>query len=252
MNKKLGLIGYPLSHSFSERYFREKFLREEITGFEYRNYPLRQIAGIEGLVKAEKGLIGLNVTIPYKQKVIPYLGELDETARQIGAVNTIRITRDKGSVAMKGFNTDAYGFLNSLKPLLDQKHDAALVLGTGGASRAVHYVLGQLGIDCHFVSRNPSRGQLHYSDLCLPVISKHKLIINTTPLGTHPDTESFPDIPYDLISGDHILYDLVYNPAETEFLRLGRKKGAVTVNGLKMLELQAEASWRIWTADRIL
>ena len=245
--KKLGLIGYPVTHSFSEKYFRHKFQQEEISGFDYRNYPIQQIADLETLIGEEHDLIGLNVTIPYKEQVIPFLADLDETARQVGAVNTILIQRIEDIVTMTGYNTDVYGFLNSLKPFLGPAHSHALILGTGGASKAVEYVLGQLGIASQFVSRKPAAGQLHYRDLCLPIIKKNKLIINTTPLGTSPDISSFPDIPYDLVSSKHILYDLVYNPAETEFLKFGRKKGATTINGQRMLELQAEASWRIWT-----
>jgi shikimate dehydrogenase len=167
------------------------------------------------------------------------------------AVNTIRIERDGDSLRLSGHNTDVYGFLNSLRPHLNSAIRHALVLGTGGASKAVSYALTQLDIASQVVSRHPAEGQLHYRDLCLPVMKKNLLIINTTPLGTHPDVSTFPDIPYDLVSGEHILYDLVYNPAETEFLRLGKQKGATTINGLRMLELQAEASWRIWTGQEV-
>ena len=247
--KNLGLIGYPLTHSFSEKYFGDKFLQEGISGFEYRNYAIRQIRDLGKLIREEPGLIGLNVTIPYKEQVIPFLADLDETARQVEAVNTILIEREGDTVTMTGYNTDVYGFLNSLKPFLDPAHSHALILGTGGASKAVGHVLKQLGISGQFVSRKPAAGQLHYNDICLSIIKKNKLIINTTPLGTNPDTSSFPDIPYDLVSSEHILYDLVYNPAETEFLKLGKNKGATTINGLRMLELQAEASWRIWTGQ---
>ena len=244
---KLGLIGYPLTHSFSEKYFRNKFLQEEIKGYQYSNYPVTDIKDLRTLILDEPGLKGLNVTIPYKQQVIPLLSDLDETARQIGAVNTINISRDNKNLYLKGFNTDVYGFQTSLEPLLSPEHSSALILGTGGASKAVEFVLKSLGISYQFVSRKPASDQLQYSDLCLPVIKNHKLIINTTPLGTYPEVSTFPDIPYDLLGPEHILYDLVYNPAETEFLRLGREKGAVTQNGLRMLELQAEAAWEIWT-----
>jgi len=248
--KKLGLIGFPLTHSFSEKYFRDKFLQEGIIGYEYRNYPIRQILELETLIRDVPGLTGLNVTIPYKEQVIPFLADLDETAGKVGAVNTIRIEREGDSIRLTGYNTDVPGFLNSLKPFVDSAHRHALILGTGGASKAVRYALGQLGIASQVVSRHPAEGQMHYRDLCLPIMKKNLLIINTTPLGTSPDISTYPDIPYDLVSGRHILYDLVYNPAETEFLRLGRQKGATTINGLRMLELQAEASWRIWTRQK--
>jgi shikimate dehydrogenase len=244
---KLGLIGYPLSHSFSEKYFKNKFIQEEIQGYQYSNYPITDIKDLRKLILDEPYLKGLNVTIPYKQQVIPFLADLDETARQIGAVNTIYISRDSQNISLRGFNTDVYGFQTSLEPLLRPEHNAALILGTGGASKAVEFVLKSLGISYQFVSRKPASEQLHYSDLCLPVIKNHKLIINTTPLGTYPEVSAFPDIPYDLLGPGHILYDLVYNPAETEFLRLGSEKGVVTQNGLRMLELQAEAAWDIWT-----
>jgi shikimate dehydrogenase len=245
-DKLLGLIGYPLSHSFSEKYFAEKFRREGIGGYAYRNFPIRQIDALEELIKAEPDLVGLNVTIPYKEQVIPCLEEMDEESDRVGAVNTIRITREGRKIRLKGFNTDVYGFRESLIPLLGG-HRHALILGTGGASKAVGYVLGQLGIDFKYVSRTFRPGRLEYRDLCLSVIRNHTLIINTTPLGTWPDVSSFPDIPYDILGPGHLLYDLVYNPPETPFLQLGKKKGAGTKNGLEMLELQAERSWEIWT-----
>jgi shikimate dehydrogenase len=244
--KRLGLIGYPLSHSFSVKYFSEKFSREGIRGFEYRNYPIQSVQALKPLIQEEKDLIGLNVTIPHKEKVMSLLDEIDQEAAQIGAVNTIRITRTSGKIHLKGYNSDAFGFRESLLPLLGGSHRYALVLGTGGASKAVTYALEQLGIGYQYVSRDPAEGQLHYLDLCNAIIKKHTLIINTTPLGTYPDTSAFPNIPYDLVTSGHILYDLVYNPPETEFLRLGRQKGATIKNGHEMLILQAEKSWEIW------
>jgi shikimate dehydrogenase len=244
--KRLGLIGYPLSHSFSVKYFAGKFEREGISGFEYRNYPIQSVEELLPLIREREDLVGLNVTIPHKEKVMSLLDEIDPEAAQIGAVNTIRITRNAGMIRLKGYNTDAYGFRESLLSLLGSGHRYALVLGTGGASKAVTHVLEQLGIRYQYVSRNPAGDQLHYLDLCYAVIKKHTLIINTTPLGTYPDTSSFPDIPYDLVTPGHVLYDLVYNPPETEFLRLGRQKGAKVKNGHEMLILQAERSWEIW------
>ena len=244
--KHLGLIGYPLSHSFSVKYFTEKFRREGITEFDYVNYPIQSVRELKPLLEEKEDLIGLNVTIPHKKEVIPLLDEIDPEAAEIGAVNTIRIKRSPGNIHLKGYNSDAYGFRESLIPLLGAGHSYALVLGTGGASKAVTYVLEQLGINFQYVSRTPPEGQLHYLDLCYAVMKKHTLIVNTTPLGTYPNTSAFPNIPYDLLTPDHVLYDLVYNPPETEFLRLGRQKGARIMNGHEMLVLQAEKSWEIW------
>jgi shikimate dehydrogenase len=246
--RELGLIGYPLSHSFSVKYFAEKFRKEGIGDYSYSNFPIPDIGDLEGLLEEHPGLVGLNVTIPYKQQVIPYLHEVDPEAREVGAVNTLAITRKGGKTRLKGYNTDVYGFRESLIPLLGDRHSHALVLGTGGAARAVVHVLGQLGISFRYVSRKKTPGNLEYGDLCLSVIRNHHLIINTTPVGTFPDTSSFPDIPYDILTPEHLLYDLVYNPPETSFLRMGKQKGAKTCNGLEMLQLQAERSWEIWTA----
>lgn len=244
--KHLGLIGFPLSHSFSVKYFREKFSREGISEFEYRNYPIKSVLELKPLIEEKEDLIGLNVTIPYKKEVMPLLDEIDPEAAEIGAVNTIRIKRSSGKIHLKGYNSDAYGFRESLLPLLGAGRQYALVMGTGGASKAITHVLEQLGINYQYVSRTPTSDQLHYLDLCYSVIKKHTLIINTTPLGTYPDTSAFPNIPYDLVTSGHILYDLVYNPPETEFLRLGKQKGATVMNGHEMLILQAEKSWEIW------
>ena len=244
--KHLGLIGFPLSHSFSVKYFREKFSREGISEFEYRNYPIKSVQELKPLIEEKEDLIGLNVTIPYKKEVMHLLDEIDPEAAEIGAVNTIRIKRSSGKIHLKGYNSDAYGFRESLLPLLGAGHQFALVLGTGGASKAITHVMEQLGISYQYVSRTPTSDQKHYLDLCYSVIKKHTLIINTTPLGTYPDTSAFPNIPYDLVTSGHILFDLVYNPPETEFLRLGKQKGATVMNGHEMLILQAERSWEIW------
>lgn len=247
--KRLGLIGYPLSHSFSEKYFADKFGKEGIKGYSYRNYPIAEIGALETLIREETELVGLNVTIPYKEQILPCLNEIEDEAREVGAVNTIKIFRKAGGLRLRGYNTDVYGFRESLTPLLQGGHKHALVLGTGGASKAVCHVLAQLGIGFQYVSRKNIPEHLEYKDLCLSVLSKSTLIINTTPLGTYPDTSTFPDIPYDLLTQEHLLYDLVYNPAETEFLSLGRQKGAKVKNGLEMLQLQADKSWEIWTED---
>jgi len=244
--KHLGLIGYPLSHSFSVKYFTEKFDREGISEFEYRNYPIQSVQELRPLIEENEELIGLNVTIPHKKEVMPLLDEIDPEAAEIGAVNTIRIRRTSGNIHLMGYNSDAYGFRESLIPLLGAGHQYALVLGTGGASKAITHVLEQLGINYKYVSRSPAKDQLHYLDLCYAIIKKHTLIVNTTPLGTYPNFSTFPNIPYDLVTSGHILYDLVYNPPKTEFLRLGKQKGATVTNGHEMLILQAEKSWEIW------
>lgn len=240
--RKFGLIGYPLTHSFSCKYFTEKFLREHRTDCAYDNYPLVSIELLPSLIEKETEIKGLNVTIPYKESVKPFLNELDDTAAFVGAVNCIDIT----SNIYKGYNTDVIGFELSLKPLLKAHHRQALILGTGGASKAVAYVLSKLGIAYKLVSRNRSGDYWIYDDLDKEIIQEHTVIINTTPLGTSPDIFSIPDIPYQFLSSEHLLYDLVYNPAETVFLQKGKEQGATIKNGYEMLELQAEASWKIW------
>lgn len=260
-----GLIGYPLSHSFSQKYFTEKFSRQNISDAEYRLFPLKDIAELASLINAHPQLRGLNVTIPHKEAVLPYLHELDSTAGAVGAVNTILIsgtppfdyaqgdsrTNPKFQIRnpkLVGYNTDVHGFRQSIKPFLEMHHERALILGTGGASRAVNYVLKQIGIDCYFVSRDPGGKERHfrYEDVNQHVMQAFPLIINTTPLGTYPNIHEFPPIPYEHITSRHLLYDLVYNPAETEFLKRGKERGAATVNGLSMLHEQAEKAWEIW------
>ena len=242
--KQYGLIGKTLSHSFSKKYFEEKFKRENINAV-YENFELNDISQVEGLFSIHSNLCGLNVTIPYKEQIIPYLDEIDEQAQKIGAVNTIYIDKEIGK--MKGYNTDVYGFKQSLKPFLENQHQRALILGTGGASKAVAYVLNELGITTAFVSRTPqSENQLSYDELNENILASFLLIVNTTPLGTFPNVDEKPTINYDAITPNHLLYDLVYNPAETAFLKEGKKRGALTINGEQMLQLQAEKAWEIW------
>ncbi|WP_262248113.1 shikimate dehydrogenase family protein [Parapedobacter soli] len=244
--KRFGLIGFPLGHSFSKKYYDAKIEREQITDIDYKLYPIPVITDFVGLIENDHELMGVNVTIPYKIAVMDYLDGLSPEAEAVAAVNCIRIER-KGSKSMLiGYNTDVYGFRESLKPLLKPHHDAALILGNGGAAKAVSFALGQLGIAHTIVSRSPQKGQLNYSQLNAAVIGIHPLIINTTPLGTYPDVTSHPGIPYGLLGDRHLLYDLVYNPPETEFLKRGKAVGADTKNGLEMLELQAERNWEIW------
>lgn len=239
-----GLIGHPLSHSFSKRYFTEKFEREHIPGCRYELYPLPDIRELPGLLEREPGLCGLNVTIPYKQQVIPYLHAMDEVVRGTGACNCIRIEEGR----LYGYNTDVTGFERSLVTALRPTHDKALVLGTGGAAKAVHYVLKKLNIPFREVSRNAMRDVLSYAQLDAAIVGSHRLIINTTPLGMYPDVDVCPDLPYDAIGAGHYLYDLVYNPNRTLFLKKGEERGATVANGAEMLVIQAEESWRIWNA----
>ena len=242
--KQFGLIGYPLSHSFSKGYFSEKFQKESIFDCQYDIFPLEKIEDFVELCAQHKNIVGLNVTIPYKEKIIPFLDELDDEAKAIGAVNTIKFTNGK----MIGYNTDCFGFEMSLKPLLKAHHNSALILGTGGASKAVEYVLKKLGISFQYVSRTKSSTSISYNDLNSFIIQHSTLIINSTPIGMYPNVDIAPNIPYDAITNQHLLYDLIYNPAETQFLTKGKIRGAQTKNGLEMLYLQAERSWEIWNS----
>lgn len=257
---KFGLIGYPLGHSFSKSYYLEKFEREGIQGVDYDLYPLETISDFPRLLAEDPLLLGVNVTIPYKIAVMNYLDALSPEAAAIGAVNCIRIERNAGGQAyLKGYNTDVFGFAQSLQPLLKDWHRRALVLGNGGAARAVCYALEHLGIEWRLVSRTPQKQQmdtgapqlqLGYDELDQDIFEKHLLIINTTPLGTFPAIDQAPDIPYKWLGAQHLLYDLIYNPAETTFMSKGKAQGATVKNGHEMLILQAERNWDIWTADR--
>jgi shikimate dehydrogenase len=238
-----GLIGYPLSHSFSENYFAEKFQKEQIQDCSYKAYPISSIEDVIPLISKEN-LSGFNVTIPYKKQIIPFLDSLSEEADRVQAVNTVKVVGDK----LIGYNTDIYGFQTSIKPFLASYHERALILGTGGASAAVAYVLKQLGIQVFFVSRSnlDIENGFTYEQLSSEMMAHFKLIVNTTPLGTYPDVDSFPPLPYKGISSEHLLYDLVYNPSETSFMKKGKSQGAVAINGMNMLKLQAERAWEIW------
>ena len=245
--KTFGLIGFPLSHSFSARYFTEKFLREGIADCRFQLFPLEHIGGFSRLIDEQSSLCGLNVTIPYKQQIIPFLHTMDAAAAEIGAVNCIAFSRTHGMLRLKGYNTDAYGFESSLVPLLKPWHQQALIFGNGGAATAVKYVLQKLNISYRVVSRTP--GDLTYGELDRSFMESHTLLINTTPLGMHPDTEKCPDIPYQYMGEKHLAYDLIYNPAETRFLHTAAARGSVIKNGLEMLYLQAEKSWYIWNRE---
>ncbi|CAN5216241.1 shikimate dehydrogenase [soil metagenome] len=240
--RRYGLLGSSLGHSFSAGYFAGKFEREGIIDASYENFELASIGMYPQIMEWHPDLNGLNVTVPYKQAIIPFLDDIDFSALMIRAVNTISFSNGKS----KGYNTDYIGFRDSIKKLLKPQHTQALVLGTGGSSKAVVFALSQMGIETTFVSRKPSQGQLAYSDINEKVLAEHHIVINATPLGMHPNIAEAPNIPYQHLSPEHILYDLVYNPAETLFLKKGADNGAVVKNGLEMLELQAEASWKIW------
>lgn len=249
MKRKFGLIGFPLSHSFSSKFFTEKFLNEGIDAA-YLNFELESIEELNHLISAHSDLEGFNVTIPYKEQVIAYLDQIDDAAAQIKAVNTIRIHHSGRQVSLHGYNTDIHGFQESIKPLLQQYHHKALVLGTGGASKAVVKALENLGIDAILVSRNPEeKGEISYNDLDEDVMESYKIVVNTTPIGTYPNIEGCPAIPFEWITSRHLLYDLVYNPEVTEFLKQGSERGATIKNGLEMLHLQALAAWEIWNRE---
>jgi len=248
--RKFGLIGYPLGHSFSKKYFTEKFSREHIKGCSYENYPLTNISQITDLIR-DNELEGLNVTIPYKSSVITFLDKIDPEAEAIGALNVIKIKRTTGKTELRGFNSDMTGIMDTLIPVLSPEIKNALVLGTGGSSKAVCYVLTKLNIHYTLISREKQSFCLTYSDINSEILGKTRLIINTTPLGMYPETKSKPDLNYDLLGSRHILFDLVYNPEITEFLKIGKERGCTVLSGIKMLHSQAERSWGIWNNDAL-
>ena len=242
-----GLIGKSLSHSFSKPYLEEKFIKENKSGFQYTNFDLENLDTLPDIILTHK-LSGLNVTKPYKELIIPYLNELDITAKEIGAVNCVKITWKNNLPFLVGYNTDYYGFAQSIKPFLEPIHQKALILGTGGASKAVNYALKNIGVDVYFVTtgNKKSTNYFQYSELNEYVLNAFKLIVNCTPLGMHPNSDACPDIPFQFITPEHLLYDLIYNPEETLFLKKGKDQCAVTINGLNMLKLQADKAWEIW------
>ncbi|TMM29042.1 shikimate dehydrogenase [Polaribacter aestuariivivens] len=247
-NRVFGLLGKDISYSFSRGYFTEKFKKMGFEKCKYVNFDIPTIKKFPSEVIETPHLSGINVTIPYKQEVIPYLDKLDKTAKKIGAVNTIKLTK-RGN--LKGYNTDVIGFEKSISPFLKKHHKFALILGTGGASKAIAYALKQNKIDYKFVSRNPSgKKQISYENLSEEVINKYTVIINCTPLGTSPNVDKYPSIPYQFLSEKHLLFDLIYNPELTVFLSKGQEKGATVKNGYEMLEIQAEESWKIWNQSK--
>lgn len=244
--KIYGLIGFPLKHSFSARFFAEKFQQENIES-QYLNFEIESITMLPQIIRNNLNLVGLNVTIPYKESVIRYLDELDDTAKNIGAVNVIQIRRREHEVYLKGYNSDVIGFRDSIVPLISKKnHKKALILGTGGAAKAVRYALESIDIECRYVSRRPTDNEYIYADLTKDILDEYKVIVNASPLGTFPNIDQCPAIPYEFLNKNHLLYDLVYNPPVTKFLSLGAKQGATIKNGYEMLQLQALAAWSIW------
>jgi shikimate dehydrogenase len=240
-----GLIGHPLTHSWSERYFNDKFRDQGYTDCQYMNFQIPDIGTLPELIKEKSELLGFNITIPYKEKVIPLLHELDLTASRIGAVNTVIVHRNESQFWLQGFNTDYIGFLKSLPA--DRRFRSALILGTGGAAKAVAFALRSLHVPYYFVSRNPKKKEwLTYSDLTEDRFQYCDLIINATPLGLYPHIQQKPSLPYEAITPNHFLFDLIYNPPMTRFLEMGTKQGASVMNGLAMLEFQAEESWNLW------
>ncbi len=247
--KQFGLIGYPLGHSFSKKYFDDKFSKEHLDDCNFELYPLAQIQAYESLIKAEPNLAGLAVTIPYKEKVIPFLTKITDAAKEIGAVNCIQFDNDETI----GYNTDVIGFEKSLLPLLQAHHTNALLLGTGGASKAVQYVLKKIGIEFLLVSRNKVEREhiIAYNEIDEAKMQLHALIINCTPLGMSPNEDAMPALPYQYLTTKHLLYDLIYKPEKTKFLQAGEQHGAKIKNGFEMLIIQAEENWKIWNMENI-
>ncbi len=243
---RYGLIGFPLGHSFSISYFNQKFADEKINA-KYENYEIPSIDILPEILDKNPDLRGLNVTIPYKEKVIPFLDSLSPEARAIGAVNVIRVTHEGSKTILKGFNSDVIGFTQSIEPMIDKKwHKKALILGTGGASKAIRYGLKSLGLETVCVSRYEKTGTILYKQITPEVIKEYNVVVNCTPVGMYPHTEECPDLPYEAMDSHTILYDLIYNPDQTLFMRRGAEYGADVKNGLEMLLLQAFASWEFW------
>ena len=244
--KKFGLIGYPLGHSFSKNFFNEKF-HSELIDAEYVNFEIPDIKDLEKVIASNPNLEGFNVTIPYKEQVIAYLNEIDKDAEAIGAVNVVKISHVKGKTILKGYNSDVLGFTQSIESMLEPQHKKALILGTGGASKAINYSLRKLGLETLFVSRSrKSENTIMYEDITPEIMDEYKVIVNCTPVGMYPLADECPDIPYDCLTPQHLLYDLLYNPDTTLFMKKGQDNGATVKNGLEMLLLQAFGSWDIW------
>lgn len=246
---KYGLVGYPLKHSFSRGHFTEKFAREKIDA-EYVNFEIPSIEDFKGAIENEDHLKGLNVTLPYKEQIIRFLDGLSDGARDIGAVNVIQFIRSNDEVKLIGHNSDIIGFKHSIGPYLKDSHRKALVLGTGGAAKSAFHGLKQLGLSPVYVSRTKSEGVFTYQELNQDLMHEYQVIVNASPVGMSPHIDQCPDIPYDLLGPEHLLFDLIYNPEETLFLKKGKEKGAVVKNGMEMLVLQANAAWKIWNPEK--
>jgi shikimate dehydrogenase len=248
--KTYGLVGFPLGHSFSKKFFTEKFENEGKADHQYLNFEIDSIAKFSSIFDQHDDIMGLNCTIPYKQQVMQYMSEIDEETQKVGAVNTIKPIRTPEGLRLKGYNTDIIGFERSIAPMLGEKHKKALILGTGGASKAIKYVLGKLGIE--FISASIEdellEGEIRYEQIDQAMLSERLVVINATPLGTFPKVDACPNIPYQFLTSDHVLFDLVYNPEVTLFMQKGAERGAPTKNGLEMLHQQALAAWEIWNA----
>ena len=242
---KYGLIGHPLGHSFSQNFFNEKFVNEGIDAI-YENYEIPTIENLSEVIDLNPNLLGLNVTIPYKEKVISYLDYLSPEARAIGAVNVIKIIHKDNNTILKGYNSDVIGFTQSIEPLIKEDHKKALVLGTGGAAKAIHYGLKSLGVESICVSRYKRPNTIQYEDITPAIIKEYNVIVNCTPLGMYPKVDECPKLPYESMDHHNLLYDLIYNPDETLFMKKGAQMGAIVKNGLEMLLLQAFASWKFW------
>lgn len=246
--EKYGLIGYPLGHSFSISYFNQKFENENINAV-YENYEIPEIDQLQEILESNPNLMGLNVTIPYKEKVINFLDHISHEARAIGAVNVIKVEHKGSNIILKGYNSDVIGFTKSIEPMLEKHHKGALILGTGGASKAINYGLKALGLETVFVSRYERPNTICYKDINASVIKEYNVIVNCTPLGMYPKVNQCPDLPYEAMDNHTLLYDLIYNPDETLFMAKGRRQGAKVKNGLEMLLLQAFASWEFWNGE---
>ena len=244
-----GLLGKSLSHSFSKTYFEEKFQKEQLSNFTYTNFDMENLDSLHQIIE-NNSIKGLNVTIPYKEQIIPLLNEIDPVAKEIGAVNCITVSKQNDQLFLKGFNTDYYGFGQSIKPFLEPIHQKALILGTGGASKAIYYALKNVGVEVYFVTTGEKKASnyFHYSELNEYILNAFKLVVNCTPLGMSPKIDGLPNIPYQYLTSQHLLYDLIYNPETTLFLQKGKEKGAITINGLNMLKLQADKAWEIWNS----
>ncbi len=245
MSRKFGLLGRNISYSFSKGYFTEKFKSLGLKDHSYVNFDVPKIEDIKEIVKNTHDLVGFNITIPYKEAIFPYLSQVDPKAKAIGAINVVKVEEN----GLKGYNTDVIGFERSIAPHLKSGHQKALILGTGGASKAVEFALNSLGLTCQKVSRTAAEDKWSYEQLNKEVIAQYKVIVNCTPLGTFPNVEDKPAIPYQYITADHLVYDLIYNPETTSFMKHAQEKGATAVNGHQMLKLQAEAAWEIWNDD---